>query len=147
MTKTLTQLQEEYDADTKIDATELGNEALRIPRLHQKWLRYLNEYKVKAFMNRKKIDEMASLRQRYYNGELSATTLAERGWEPWNLKHKVKAEMERWLDGDAILRPMREKQFAFEVCMEHCEEVLKGLRDQHHAVRHSIDWQKFTSGN
>ena len=146
-TKTLQDLEDEYESDCHIDGADLGTEAMRMPNLHQKWLRYLNHFKIRAFTNKKKLQAMESLRLRYFKGELGQTSLAEHGWEPWNLKHKVNADIEKWLQGDSVLTPMREKQFALETCLEHCAEVLKGIKDRGYAIRNTMDWRKFEAGN
>ena len=42
----LEQLQEQADKDLKINDTELDLESLKTPQLHNKYLKYLNKFKL-----------------------------------------------------------------------------------------------------
>lgn len=144
---TFQQIENEFEEDTKIDVSRLGEEALRCSRLHSKWLRYFNEFKIKYHEQSKVVDQMEGIRRRYFEGELSRTELAEHGWEPWNLaKAKTNSERDRQIETDPVMIQLRDKLFRFKLGADTCEEALREIKQRSHNIKSCIEWAKFEAG-
>jgi hypothetical protein len=142
------QLEEELEKDTQIDITALADESIRCSRLHAKWLRYWNEFRIKYHEQSKVMDAMEGIRRRYFDGELSRTELAEYGWEPWNLaKAKTNSERDRQIETDPVMIKLRDKLFRFKLCADTCEEAIKEIKQRSHNIKSAIEWRKFEAGN
>ena len=77
----LQELQDEWAKDSLVDDDHLDREAVRIPNLHQKYLKFLMEFKMKLTKQRAEFHQLRRLKIRYYNGELGREELEEHGWE------------------------------------------------------------------
>ena len=146
---TYLQIEKELYEDTKIDSLNLGEEALRCSRLHSKWLRYFNEFRVKYNEQNRLVLEMEGLRSRYYEDELTREELEERGWVEWNKgnKRKTNAAKALLLETDPVLLPMRDKLFRTKLCADTCEEALKEIKQRGFNIKTSVEWAKFQAGS
>jgi hypothetical protein len=131
---------------------DIGEEVRNIPRLHNRWMRYLTEFNIKVHAQEKKVDEITSLRQEWYEDRVSPTKMAELGWEPYNLgveksNRSISAEkMKRLLEGDGIINAEREKLFHVSLCREFCEDKLKVIMQRGQHLKTLLDWEKFKAG-
>ena len=141
----LTEIQEEWKKDSELDRTELGEEALRIPKLHSK---YWNIYCAERAAARALQEEYNILyrdKYQYYNGTIDEDTLRERQWAPNPLKI-LRADSSIFLDADKELQAAKNKaEFATDK-LKFIEDVIKSLSPRGYNIRAAIDWQKFMSG-
>ena len=95
---TLDQLMEEWRKDASVDTTELGNESLKIPELHSKYLKlYFEERrKLKALEFQSK--DLSLKKYEYYNGRMSQEELDELNWNPF-VKKLINNEIDMYLNG------------------------------------------------
>jgi hypothetical protein len=145
---TFQQLEAEWEKDSKIESSDLAEEVLRGARLHQKWLRYFNEFRLKHNEQSKIVAKMEDLRRRWYRGILSREELAENEWQPYNLPEaKTQGERDRQIEIDPEMINVRDKLFRYRMGADMCEEVIKKIRDRGFDIRTAVDYMKFASGN
>ena len=96
----LQELQDEWAKDSMVDDDHLDKEAVRIPNLHQKYLKFLMEFKMKLTKQRAEFHQLRRLKIRYYNGELGREELEEQGWEQYQGVKPIKSAQDDLLHGD-----------------------------------------------
>jgi hypothetical protein len=145
--ETLEQIIKLWDEDCNIDMTEPGKELLKIPVLHNKYLKIL----VKHRLANKKINfeysKLKRIKEEYYTGSLSQEELEEYGWEPFLLNLKTKQGIERYIDSDKDLIRLLEKKMHHDESISVCESILQELKSRTYQLRDYISWEKFIGGN
>lgn len=142
---TLDQLMEEWRKDASVDTTELGNESLKIPELHSKYLKlYFEERrKLKALEFQSK--DLSLKKYEYYNGRMSQEELDELNWNPF-VKKLMKNEIDMYLDSDKDIITNNIRIVNQKEKISFVEEVLKNINQRNFQIKNAIDWRKFTQG-
>lgn len=136
-----------WDTDSVIDSTEPGKELLKIPTLHNKYLKILVNHRLA--MKRVNFDyaRMRKIKEEYYNGSLSQEELEEYGWEPFLLNVKTKQGIERYIESDAELVRLLEKKMYHDEAISVCESIMQELKSRTFQLRDYISWERFIGGN
>jgi len=138
-------IKEMVETDLKIDGTELGDESIRIPQLHGK---YLNIYHDECLILRKLDVYLKILRKQkweYYNGKMSQQELATLGWEPFG--HRIlKQDLDIYLESDTDIIKHGSKIDLQKAKVEYLDSILKGINNRNWVIRNAIEWRKFMSG-
>ena len=133
------------EAELKIDGTELGDESLRIPVLHGK---FLNIFHDESLVLRKLEADWRTLRKQkweYYNGKLSQDELKALGWEPF--AHRVlRQDMDIYMDADPDISRLASKIDLQKAKVDYLDSVLKAINNRQWMIRNAIEWKKFLSG-
>jgi len=133
------------ETDLKIDGTELGDESIRIPQLHSK---YLNIYHDESLILRKLDVDLKILQKQkweYYNGKMSQQELATLGWEPFG--HRIlKQDLDIYLESDTDIIKHGSKIDLQKAKVEYLDSILKGINNRNWVIRNAIEWRKFMSG-
>ena len=108
--ETIEDIIKNWDADSVIDSTEPGKELLKIPTLHNKYLKFLVKHKLAVKRLNFEYAKMRRIKEEYYNGSLSKEELDEYGWEPFLLNVKTKMGVEKYLESDKDLIKILEKK-------------------------------------
>jgi hypothetical protein len=142
---TLDQLMEEWRKDSSVDSTELGNESLKIPELHSKYLKLYFDARrtLKAVEFQSK--ELFLQKYEYYNGKMSEEELEKLGWEPF-LKRLMKNEIEMYLESDKDIIQKNLKIVMQKEKLAFLEEVIKNINQRNFQIKNAIEWRKFTQG-
>ena len=142
---TLDQLMEEWRKDSSVDSTELGNESLKIPELHSKYLKLYFDARrtLKAVEFQSK--ELFLQKYEYYNGKMSEEELDKLGWEPF-LKRLMKNEIEMYLESDKDIIQKNLKIVMQKEKLDFLEEVIKNINQRNFQIKNAIEWRKFTQG-
>ena len=142
---TLDQMMEEWRKDSSIDTTELGNESLKIPELHSKYLKiYFEERKkLKGFEFQSK--DLFLKKYEYYHGKLSQEELDEFNWEPF-MKRLMKNEVDLYLQSDKDIITTNIKVVNQQEKLNFLEEVLKNINQRNFQIKNAIEWKRFTNG-
>lgn len=144
--KTIEDIMKLWETDSVIDSTEPGKELLKIPTLHNKYLRILVEHRLTIKKLNFKYASLRKLKEEYYNGSLSREELEEHGWEPFLLNIKTKQGVERYLESDSDLIALLEKKIHHEECISVCESILQELKSRTFQLRDYISWERFIGG-
>lgn len=142
----LTELQEQWAEDSKIDETELGREAIRVPLLHSKYLTFLS--KVKLQQRKAESDYFNTRRQkyRYYRGEMTRAELEELGWEQFQGNKPLKNEMDEFLQCDKDLIELQDKVEYFRTVIYTLEQIIRSINSRGWDIKTAVEWTKFTNG-
>lgn len=142
----LTDLQEEWQKDSRINETNLGSEAARVPTLHAKYLTYLS--KVKLQLRKAESDYLNTRRKKYkyFRGEMSVQELDDEGWDQYQGNKPLKNEMEEFLACDENLIELQDKVEYFKTVLYTLEQIIRSINSRTWDIKSSIEWTKFTNG-
>ena len=141
----LEELKNSITKDSQIDSTELGNESLKIPQIHSKYLNMLTELRL---LLSKLQHDFAILRLRkwkIYTGKASQEELESWGEEPFDLDI-LKTDVDKFMDADKSLIDLKLKISLNETKIKMLEEFLKSVNNRNFMIRSAIDWQKMMNG-
>ena len=141
----LEELKNSITKDSQIDSTELGNESLKIPQIHSKYLNMLTELRL---LLSKLQHDFAILRLRkwkMYTGKASQEELESWGEEPFDLDI-LKTDVDKFMDADKTLIDLKLKISLNETKIKMIEEFLKSVNNRNFMIRSAIDWQKMMNG-
>jgi hypothetical protein len=135
----------EWDKDSKIDTTDLGNESIKIPQLHNK---YFKVYTSEKLLLRKYEAEMRELKLEKYEFYTQGPTkeTQEKGWELPAKGLILKSDIPMYMDGDKQLIELSLKIGYQQEKIELLESIIKSLVNRGFQIKSAIDWHKFTMG-
>ena len=137
---------EQWQQDTKIDRTELGDEALNIPKLHHKYFQILVKEKM---ILRKQESEMKQLKLDKYEfltqGPNEETK--DKGWKLPPRGMILKGDIPMYLEGDQDIINLSLKIGYQQEKLELLDSIIKSVMNRGFLIKSAIDWQKFTMGS
>ena len=142
---TLNELIEQAKQNLKFDDTELDQESLRIPQLHNKYLNFYHEEKLRYQGYKTNYSKLFKLKWEYYTGKLSEDQLKELGWEPFDLKI-LRQDVDIYLESDKELIELKSKMSIQEEKVEYLNSIVKGITNRQFHIRDAIAWRKFLNG-
>lgn len=136
---------EQWKVDSEIDKTELGEEALKIPKLHHKYFQIFIQEKLtlrsqEADMKKLKLDKYEFFTQghteetRSLNWELPARGLI------------LKTDIPMYMDADKDIIKLSLKIGIQQEKIDLLESIIKSLTNRGFQIKSAIEWQKFTMG-
>lgn len=142
----LEDLLELWNKDSVVDESSIGGELLKIPQLHAKYLKILNEHKLASIRGKFEYDKMKNIKTEYYLGNLDKETLDEFGWEQFDLRIGAKSNIDRYINSDEILIKLLQKKSYHEQAVFTCEQILNELKNRSWQLKTFVDYQKFLNG-
>ncbi len=142
----LTDLQQAWAEDCKIDEMNLGKESARTPNLHSKYLNYLTSTRLNLRKAESDYFNMRRLKYKYYRGELTQQELEDTGWLQWQGNKPLKNEMDEFLQCDNDLIELQDKIEYFKTVLYQLEQIIRSLNSRTWDIKNCIEWNKFTSG-
>ncbi len=132
----LSEIQNEFDKDVKIDIYQLDKESLRTPEIHHKYLKLHSEIKLihKSAENKYKVCYRD--KWEHYSGK---------GDRPYPGK-LLKTEIPNVLEGDDELIKYKDKMEYVKSILEYLEEVIKILNNRSFHISNAIKFQQFSQG-
>ena len=134
-----------WSQDCDINRIELGGEALKIPKLHSKYLRMFSDER----MLLRKLEEDRStlklLKIDYYRGVLPEEDLRANGWEPFRLS-VLKSDLPMYLDADQDIIKINLKISVQQEKVDTLEAIIKSISNRGYLIKSAIDWERFKVG-
>lgn len=134
-----------WSQDCEISRIELGEEALKIPKLHSKYLRMFSDER----MLLRKLEEDRStlklLKIDYYRGVLPEEDLRANGWEPFRLS-VLKSDIPMYLDADQDIIKINLKISVQQEKVDTLEAIIKSISNRGYLIKSAIDFEKFKVG-
>ena len=142
----LNDLQDMWIEDCKIDQTNLGRAAARVPELHAKYLKLLTTVRLQFRKADTDYLRLRKLKNRYYRGEMTREELTEQGWEQYLNNRPLRNEMDDFIQTDEDMIIMVDKTEYLKTVIYHLEQIIKSINSRTWDIKSSIDWAKFTNG-
>lgn len=142
----LSDIQEQWKNDSKINQLELGDEAVKTPNLHAKYLTVLSNIKLQLRKAESDYNNMRRLKYRYYRGELSSSDLETLNLPQYMGNKPLKNEMDEFLTCDLDLNTLTDKIEYYKTVVYTLEQILRSINSRTWDIKSAIEWNKFTNG-
>ena len=134
-----------WESDTKIDKTELGDEALTIPKLHSKYYNILIKErlllrKLESEMKQLKLDKFEFLTQ----GPNEETK--QKGWKLPPRGMILKGDIPMYIDADQDMINLSLKIGMQHEKIDFLDSIIKTIINRGYIIKNAIDFMKFTMG-
>ena len=139
------EIQTLWTSDCNIDETELAQESVKIPQLHNKYLILYSNEKLRLKTQRFEHSKLVKLKKEYYGGRMSQEELEAVDWEPFQYK-LLKADVEQYVDADDNVIESKKILALQEEKVDYLEAIVKGLSTRGYLIKNAIDWKRFTEG-
>jgi hypothetical protein len=133
-----------WEVDSKIDSIDLNGESLKIPQLHQKYFKILNEeiLSLKYFESQQSI--IRKKKWAYYTG----ISIDENNNEVFPVakgKKFVKDDINAFIEGDQEFQDLKLKIEYQEQKIKYLESIIKEISQRTWNIKNAIEWHKFTN--
>jgi len=142
----LEEIQELWNRDREIDIAELAIESVRIPQLHDKYLKIYIDERIKLKSLEFELSKMVRLKNDYYSGRMAQEDLEKLGWEPF-LGKILKGEIHSYLEADEDVFRIKTKIVMMEEKINYLDSIVKMINNRGFQIKSAIDWIKFKSGS
>ena len=139
---TFDELQALAEKDLKINDTELDLESLKTPQLHNKYMKFHNQY---VNLLKKAEQDLARLTREkweYYTGKADPSVYQQK---PFNIK-LLKPDVDKYLKSDDELIKLEQKVTYVQSVVDYLDRTVKIISNRGFQIKNAIDWKKFTSG-
>jgi hypothetical protein len=143
--ETLEQVLKLWEKDSVMDQTEPSKEILRIPILHQAYLKILTQHRIASKKAHFDYLRMRKVKVEYYTGKMSQEELEEYGWEPFQFV--LKSDIQTYLEADKDLIKLLEKKVYHEETVSVIESIMNEIKQRTWQLKEFINWEKFVSGS
>ena len=144
----LEDIQELWSSDSVIDDTELDAESIKIPEIHNKYLKIISDEKLRLVRLYSKSKELRRLKWLYYTGKLDEQTLKNLEWDVFDLDiKKNRHDLEMFLESDKDIIELNDKVEYQKEKINYLETIIKSLSTRGFLIKNSIEWKKFIMGN
>ena len=136
-------LQDKWKEDSVIDPDRYGEESVRIPQLHMRYMEFYNTF---SLMKKDRESEMKALvrdKWIYYKGKAPATVYKE---VPFDLKLTTTDEIKMFIGADDEIRKLQYKIDYIEQVIFFLDGVLRQIQSRNYQIKNAIEWERFQSG-
>lgn len=138
----LDEIQSLWEEDSKIDEDELHTESTKIPSLHAKYYRILNNILLLKKLEENKFKQLKKEKWQYYTGKADPEVYIENPFD-----HKVlRQDVDKYMDADEDLIRILSKIDYFQVMLNYLDSILKTINNRTYQIKNSIEWQQFIRG-
>ena len=140
------EIQKLWSGDCEIDETELSQESVKIPQLHNKYLIFFHDERLRLRTMKFDHSKLLKVKREYYSGRMDETELEAYDWEPFQYK-LLKADVQEYIDADDDIIEGKKKISLQEEKVDYLEAKVKGLSNRGYLIKNAIDWKRFTEGH
>ena len=136
-------LQDKWKEDSVIDPDKYGEESVRIPQLHMRYMEFYNTF---SLMKKDRESEMKALvrdKWIYYKGKAPSTVYKEM---PFDLKLTTSDEIKMFINADDDIRKLQYKIDYIEQTIFFLDGVLRQINSRNYQIKNAIEWERFQSG-
>ena len=141
----LEEIQEFWNADREIDITELATESVRIPQIHDKYLKIYIDERIRLKGLQFELTKLVRLKTDYYAGKLTQEELEKLGWEQF-LQRLLKNEISTYIESDSDIIKHKKNIVLIEEKCYYLDSIIKMISNRGFQIKSAIDWIKYKSG-
>jgi|LauGreDrversion2_6_1035139.scaffolds.fasta_scaffold217511_1 hypothetical protein len=141
----LDEIHELWSQDCNINRIELGEEALKIPKLHSKYLRMFSDERLMLRKLEEDKNTLKLLKIDYYRGVLPEEDLRANGWQPFRLS-VLKSDLSLYLDADQDVIKINLRISVQQEKVDTLEAIIKSISNRGYLIKSAIDFEKFKVG-
>ena len=140
------EIQKLWSSDCDIDETELAQESIKIPQLHNKYLILFHNERLRLRTLRYDHNKLIRQKKDYFGGRMTEVEMEALDWEPFQLK-LLKADIDTYIDADDDVINSNKGIALQEEKVGYLESIVKGLSTRGYLIKNAIDWKRFTEGH
>lgn len=141
----LEDIYEEWKKDSEIDKTELGDEALKIPKLHHKYYQMFTHERLLLRKHEADYKNLKLSKYEFYTMGPSEES-REKGWKLPARGMILKADLPMYMEADKDIVDMSLRIGMQQEKIELLESIIKSLVNRGFQIKSAIEWTKFTMG-
>lgn len=134
-----------WGEDCDIDRTELGNESLKLPKMHSKYLRIFSEENMLLKKLEQERKQFVKLKYDYYRGVMPIEELKEYGWQPFQL-NVLKSDVTMYIESDQDIIKLNLRISMQQEKVDVLESIIKSIKDRGFQIKNAIEFEKFKVG-
>ena len=142
----LEDIQEFWHRDSEIDYTELGTESIRIPQIHDKYLKIFTDERIRLKGVEFELSKLVRTKTEYYSGKMSQEELERRGWEQY-LGRLLKNEIANYIESDDDVIKLKQQLVVLQEKINYLDSVIRMINNRGFQIKNALDWLKFSHGN
>jgi hypothetical protein len=142
----LSELNEAWEKDSRIDELNLGRESINVPLLHSKYLTFLSKTKLQLRKAESDYLNTKRLKNRYYKGEMSRQELEELGWDQYQGNKPLRTELGEMIEIDRDIIELQDKMEYFKTIIYTLEQVIRSINSRSFDIKNYIEWHKMNNG-
>lgn len=135
----------EWETDSNIDITELGEESLKISKLHHKYFRILSNER----MQYKKLEaelKMLKLEKHEFYTQGPTKETMEKGWQLPAVGKILRSDVNNYIDSDREIVNLSLKIGMQLEKIDLLESIIKVIINRGYNLKVALDWEKFKMG-
>lgn len=139
------EIRAEWDADAVIDKTEIGDESLKIPKLHAKYTRMLSDERL---LLRKLESDLKVLKRDKYEFYTMGPTKEQKdlGWELPARGMVLKQDINIYMDADRDIVALSLRIGMQQEKIEVLDSIVRSVMNRGYQLKTTLDFLKFTMG-
>ena len=141
----LEEIQELWNRDREIDISELATESIRIPQIHDKYLKIYIDEKIKLRKLQLNLAKISKMKSDYYSGRMSQEELDRLEWQPFLVK-VLKGEVNSYVESDDDIIKLKETIALMEEKINYIDSVIRMINNRGFQIKSAIDWIKYKDG-
>ena len=141
----LEEIQELWNRDREIDISELATESIRIPQIHDKYLKIYVDEKIKLKKLQLNLAKISKMKSDYYSGRMSQEELDRLEWQPFLVK-VLKGEVNSYVESDDDIIKLKETIALMEEKINYIDSVIRMINNRGFQIKSAIDWIKYKDG-
>ena len=141
----LEEIQELWNRDREIDISELATESIRIPQIHDKYLKVYVDEKIKLRKLQLNLAKISKMKSDYYSGRMSQEELDRLEWQPFLVK-VLKGEVNSYVESDDDIIKLKETIALMEEKINYIDSVIRMINNRGFQIKSAIDWIKYKDG-
>ena len=139
-------IQKSWSSDCEIDETELSQESVKIPQLHNKYLILFHNERLRLRTLKYDHTKLVRRKKDYFSGRMTAEEMESLDWEPIQLK-LLKADIDTYIEADDDVIESSKIIALAEEKVGYLESIVKSLSNRGYLIKNAIDWKRFTEGH
>ena len=141
----LEEIQELWNRDREIDISELATESIRIPQIHDKYLKIYVDEKIKLRKLQLNLAKISKMKSDFYSGRMSQEELDRLEWQPFLVK-VLKGEVNSYVESDDDIIKLKETIALMEEKINYIDSVIRMINNRGFQIKSAIDWIKYKDG-
>ena len=142
---TIEEIMEMWEKDAHIDVTELGEEAIKIPKLHSKYYKIFVMERARLMKLQSDMKKLKLEKYEFYTQGPNEET-RKKGWEMPAKGIILKADVPMYMEADQDIIDLTLKIGYANEKVEFLESIIKTLPNRGYNIKSGIEWRKFVMG-
>lgn len=143
----LEEIEKEWAIDCEINKNDLTGEALKIPKLHAKWHKYLNAEKQTLYKLRQNLTQLEHILERYYSRTLLPGEMVKYGLKELPDVRLPKPEMAKAISSHTSMVELKLMIGTQSDKVDFITDIIKSIHGRGYLIRDAIEWCKYQAGN